>query len=74
MTHDSGFFQYEVPLMNSLFLMSYSVGLFSVCFIIGLNLFHIALFSGVPNKRGEVRIIGGGGWKWFNITVIGGLE
>ena len=28
------------------------------------------LYSGVPNKRG-VRIIGGG-WKWFNITVIGG--
>ena len=31
-------------------------------------------YSGVPSKRGGVRIIGGGGWKWFNITVIGGLE
>ena len=31
-------------------------------------------YSRVPNKRGGVRIIGGGeGWKWFNITVIGGV-
>ena len=30
-------------------------------------------YSRVPNKRGGVRIIGGG-WKWFNITIIGGLK
>ena len=29
------------------------------------------VYSRVLNKRGGVRIIGGGGWKWFDITIIG---
>ena len=30
------------------------------------------VYSQVPNKRG-VGIIGGGGWKWFEITIIRGV-
>ena len=33
----------------------------------------VGKYSRVPNKRGGVRIIGGGGWKWFDITIIGGV-
>ena len=37
------------------------------------NFSSIDVYSGVPNNRGGVRKIGGGGWKWFNITVIRGV-
>ena len=30
----------------------------------------MSTYSRVPNKRGGVRIIGGG-WKWLDITIIG---
>ena len=33
--------------------------------------FYIILYSRVPNKRGGENNRGGG-WKWFDITIIGG--
>ena len=30
-------------------------------------------YSRVPNKRGVRKIGGGGGWKWFDITIIRGV-
>ena len=33
-----------------------------------------SLYSRVPNKRGGGENNRGGGWKWLDITIIGGLE
>ena len=48
----------------------------SACVLISYTLicirFCYGMYSRVPNKRGGVRIIGGG-WKWFDITIIGGV-
>ena len=30
--------------------------------------------GGENNRGGGVRIIGGGGWKWFDISIIGESE
>ena len=52
----------------------YVLAFFCLVFVLNV-LISLLLYSRVPNKRGGgENNRGGGGWKWFEIAIIGGLE